>query len=633
MYAEVCVNTPLGRKIGPSLGADREAGPGGRSFTYAVPERLAGRLKPGHLVWVPFRSRRLQAVVLELTDQPPGFDTREIAALVWAHPVLTSTQLKLAYWVSDYYLAPLIESLRLMLPVRISQRGRTVLARTREPAPPALTCSQAELLAQIAEGEGTWAEVSAGLKVTQKADLEPLITLGLVAREVAFASPPPRPRVDRRVRLLADPPAIARALPVLGQTSIEADILHWLAGQADPVLPMAELCAALGCTPSRVRTLSGHGSFALLPARTLVHRTAFGGDVRQPPAKPAHARKQATALALLPEHLVDEADFRAQHGIARVTLNDLISDGLAERIEEPAQVRLTLAREAVAKEIIRLRGAEKHSQVLAALQRHEGPPWIGWVYSETAATLDTLRDLEAAGLIAIEAEVIWRDPLAGREFKPAEPPVLTADQERAWASVLKGIDKTAQGSAFLLFGVTGSGKTEIYLRGITEVLRRGRQAVVLVPEIALTPQTVQRFAARFPGKVTVWHSDLSDGERFDVWRRVRGGHPAAQVVVGSRSALFLPFPELGLIVVDEEHESSYKQQRTPRYHARRVAIELRAHRNHTGAVGQRHTGSGNVLCGSLRGDSTSDPAPASAGVSTRGVLRGDGGNDGRSACA
>ena len=136
--------------------------------------------------------------------------------------------------------------------------------------------------------------------------------------------------------------------------------------------------------------------------------------------------------------------------------------------------------------------------------------------------------------------------------------------------------RQAQGSddVFLLHGVTGSGKTEIYLRAIAEVLGRGQQAIVLVPEIALTPQTIRRFAARFPGRVTVWHSELAEGERFDVWRRVRTDHSAAQVVVGSRSALFLPFPRLGLIVLDEEHESSYKQERTPRYHVRTAAVEL-----------------------------------------------------------
>ena len=233
---------------------------------------------------------------------------------------------------------------------------------------------------------------------------------------------------------------------------------------------------------------------------------------------------------------------------------------------------------------------QKHRAVLEALQRHDGPAWIGWVYAETGATLDTLRDLEAAGLLTVAEEMVWRDPLAGREFVLDQQPSLTEDQERVWEVVAQRISESANQRigesanrqsaidnspfAILLHGVTGSGKTEIYLRAIGETLRRDRQAVVLVPEIALTPQTIRRFAARFPGKVTVWHSELGDGERFDVWRRVRTNHPAAQVVVGSRSALFLPFPDLGLMVIDEEHEPSYKQERTPRYHARAVAVEM-----------------------------------------------------------
>ena len=110
---------------------------------------------------------------------------------------------------------------------------------------------------------------------------------------------------------------------------------------------------------------------------------------------------------------------------------------------------------------------------------------------------------------------------------------------------------------FLIHGVTGSGKTEIYLRTITAVLAQGRQAVVMVPEIALTPQTVTRFAGRFPGRVTVIHSGLSAGERYDVWRAIRDGR--FDVVVGPRSALFAPLTRLGLIVIDEEHEHTYKQ--------------------------------------------------------------------------
>ena len=129
----------------------------------------------------------------------------------------------------------------------------------------------------------------------------------------------------------------------------------------------------------------------------------------------------------------------------------------------------------------------------------------------------------------------------------------------------------------MLHGVTGSGKTEIYLRAVTETLKQGKQAIVLVPEIALTPQTIRRFAARFPGRLAVLHSQLAAGERHDEWRRIRGG--LAEVVIGPRSALFAPLARPGLIVIDEEHESSYKQeaipgQTLPCYHARDVAIKL-----------------------------------------------------------
>ncbi len=538
LYADVCANTPLGRRVSPATAHEAEV------FTYAIPDRLADRLQPGHLVWVPFRSRRLQAVVLRISDAAPQFDTHEILSLVWAQPLLTPAQLALARWLSDTYLAPLIESLRVMLPVGLTQRGRTVFVRTARPAPPDLTATQAALLAHIAQAEGDWAEVSEGLRgVTQRADLEPLIERGLVSRETSFPTPPPRPKTDRQVRLLADADAIERALPTLGRASKQADTLAWLAQQPQAV-PVEQVCTAIGCTAGPVKALAERGWAAITPG--------------------------------------------ASRG-------------------KPATVALTLAPEAVRDAIIQLRGAEKHRTVLQALLAHDGPAWVGWVYAETDATLDTLRDLEAAGLVTVAEEMVWRDPLAGQQFKLDQPPALTEDQQRVWARVRERISQSAdrrrdeeanseatdspaasghltsdiphspfaiRHSPLLLHGVTGSGKTEIYLRAIADVLGRGQQAVVLVPEIALTPQTIRRFAARFPGKVTVWHSELSDGERFDVWRRVRTNHPAAQVVVGSRSALFLPFPDLGVIVIDEEHEPSYKQERTPRYHARAAALAL-----------------------------------------------------------
>ncbi len=487
--------------------------------------------------------------------------------------MLTLAQIALAYWVRDYYVAPLIESLLLMLPVGLSQRGRTVFIRTARQAPSGLTPTQMAVLARIGQKEGDWAEISEGLRgVTQRADLAPLIDRGLVTREVAFPSAPPRPKTDRQVRLLADAESIARALPTLGRGSKQADVLAWLARAREQAKPGAEahtlkdVCAAVGCGEGPVKALAERGW---------------------------------------------------------VTIDRPTSKG-------PAIVSLVLAEEAVIDALVMLRGAEKHRAVLDALQGQGGTAWIGWVYAQTGANLDTLRDLEAAGLVTIAEEMIWRDPLAGYEFVLDQPLKLTEDQEGVWAAINQRIPrgdyvigeshrKTTRsasgesrfeevvslpsersGSVFLLHGVTGSGKTEIYLRAIAEVLKTGKQAVVLVPEIALTPQTIRRFAARFPGKVTVWHSELADGERFDVWRRVRTDHPAAQVVVGSRSALFLPFPRLGLIVLDEEHESSYKQERTPRYHARDSGGRVGPHHWRTGDPRQRNARTGDVFRSAAR---------------------------------
>lgn len=193
------------------------------------------------------------------------------------------------------------------------------------------------------------------------------------------------------------------------------------------------------------------------------------------------------------------------------------------------------------------------------------------LYSEVGGSSATLKALADKGLVELEQQEIWRDPLQGRTFVPSSPPRLTLAQEAAWHEIEASLDRRGS-QVFLLHGVTGSGKTEIYLRALQEVLARGQQAIVLVPEIALTPQTIRRFAARFPRGIAVLHSKLSMGERYDGWRRIRDG--LANIVIGSRSAIFAPVPRLGLIVIDEEHEWSYKQDRTPRYHARDVAIKL-----------------------------------------------------------
>ena len=178
------------------------------------------------------------------------------------------------------------------------------------------------------------------------------------------------------------------------------------------------------------------------------------------------------------------------------------------------------------------------------------------------------------GWLTTKTVPIDRDPLQGRAFPEAPALSLTAEQSEA-ATAIHGAFEGASplGQTFLIEGVTGSGKTEVYLDAVDVCDRLGKQAIVLVPEIALTYQTIERFASRFPGKVAILHSGLSDGERFDQWWKIRRG--GYSVVIGSRSAIFAPVPDLGLVVIDEEHEWTYKQQdAAPRYHARQVALRL-----------------------------------------------------------
>lgn len=192
---------------------------------------------------------------------------------------------------------------------------------------------------------------------------------------------------------------------------------------------------------------------------------------------------------------------------------------------------------------------------------------------ETGVALAGLRSLEKKGWICLAKGVVRRDPHAGMTVLPTTPPPLTAEQTAALAAVRREMEAPKPG-VVLLHGVTGSGKTEVYLAAIRAALDAGRGAIALVPEIALTPQTMERFRGRFGDTVAVLHSHLSDGERHDEWRRIAAGQ--ARVVVGARSALFAPVRPLGLLVVDEEHEPAYKQDEAPRYSARDVAV-MRGH--------------------------------------------------------
>ncbi len=254
-------------------------------------------------------------------------------------------------------------------------------------------------------------------------------------------------------------------------------------------------------------------------------------------------------------------------------------------------VRTTMAQLAISAETLDIvlgnfdEEATAHPRSASALRRRAGAlvyllqrngfAWADWIMAETGANRADLTWLAERDYILLGDAERWRDPLADVDYIVKTPPLLTDDQQRAWDAIrlhsaLSTPDSTLRTQHFLLRGVTGSGKTEVYMRAVDLALQQGRGAIVLVPEISLTPQTARRFLERFPAKVALIHSRLKPGERYDTWRRIRSGE--LPVVVGARSALFAPLRDVGVIVIDEEHDQSYKQGSPPYYHTRNVAM-------------------------------------------------------------
>ena len=462
-YAQVVVNVPIRRTFArhnepaPNPFEDESANAhllgGGeaqfQTFHYSVPIDLLDVLQVGHLVWVPFGRQELQGLVVSLDASSP-VQTKPIQRLARPQPVLTQAQIQLAFWLADYYIAPLSETIKLFLPPGLlykAERGPSVRAKREE---------QIELRVPVAE---------------------------------------------IRPRLLQ-----------MGRASKQVQMLE--------------------------------------------------------------------ALLSAPGHILAVDDLRREYNASSSHFTKLQDLGLTER--DGDHIRLVPSADEVESYLLSARGTAKFEPILHALATAEGPLWKSDLYAQVEADLSALRDLHKAGLIEMTELVRYRDPLAGRTYRRTTSPPLTEQQSTVWGRIdgeLFSADAASITPArFLLHGATGSGKTEIYLLAIAETLRRNRQAIVLVPEIALTPQTVARFAGRFPGRVSVIHSELSAGERYDVWQRIRQGE--IDVVVGPRSALFAPLPRLGLIVIDEEHESSYKQDAeawgsfTVFYDARTAARQL-----------------------------------------------------------
>ncbi len=594
MFVQVVVNRPTHPRPPAGTGPVRDDPLWTGTYTYRLPERLRDQASVGHLVQVPLGASSAQGVMVALSSHPPadlpaGTAIRDVTEILDPLPVVTPAQIELARWIAREYLAPLSQSLRMMLPPGLEARTFIVVSQAATAAAPGqLTADEAAAL-QLLQRRG--GRVRGDLLLGQipaddpEAVLHGLAERGLVDARYTLIPPKPAPPRVQYVRLLADDATIQAALPRLGRASKQADLLWALAIrpgaplsgteqdplQLAPAVPtVAELCDLAGCTEGPLRALEARGWVKIAGRQTLVLALPGAAD-----ADLGRAPKQAEALSALLDRggTVELDGFLAETGLSRSIISALERKGLVQRVVEEPIVLLALPPGEVLERIIELRGAEKERAVVNMLQGSVDRVWVGGIYAQTGANLDTLRKLADRGLVSLHSTEFERPQSTG----PEAPPHLTPDQAAVWHEIEQAM--VAQGTSdpyvALLHGVTGSGKTEIYLRAVRATLAAGRRAIVLVPEISLTPQTVRRFEARFPGRVAVMHSQLSLGQRYAVWDRVRGGE--ADVIIGPRLALFAPISRLGLVVLDEAHDGSYKQSEPiplPAYHARDAAIEL-----------------------------------------------------------
>ena len=582
VYAEIVVNVPLTphlpdyARLGKESASSSSGGESSfapydwldQTFTYAVVPTLERIIAPGQLVWVPFGARRLQGIVVALNDKTDLDETRAVEEVVESRPLLSPVQIELARWIAHRYLAPLSECIWLMLPPGIEEKIETVYQVAGEiTGDNQLSEKQREVMELVKTAHGV---KSTRIPVHLRGAAESLVHHGQLVKIAHVRPPKAKPKLVKSVRLIADPPDIELALAKLGRWDLRAEILELLS-QADVPVALDELCDRLHCKPTAVHRLGAQGWLEILPRRKVYGLTRTYFDTL--PALPPNA---ARILVLLRER-GNVATFEEIHESTRVTLPTLRAlekRGLLEEVETGERVRLLASPEHAPGSP---RSPSRFKKVIDFLQREDGAAWISAVYAETGASALDLRKLERVGVLQFEAEEVFRDPLSDRMFARQVAPSLTSEQALAFGEIKSGLD-AEKACIYLLLGVTGSGKTEIYINAIDHVLRRGGQAIALVPEIALTPQTIQRFGERFGARVGVIHSDLSYGERYDTWRRARDGK--IDVLIGPRSALFVQLPRLGLIVIDEEHEPSYKQEgdsgtfRLPLYHTREVALEL-----------------------------------------------------------
>ena len=461
-------------------------------FTYALPEALRGTVRPGSRVLVPFRKKSMVGVVVELAEHPPeGTKIREITKALDPVPALTPKLIELAHWIAGYYLAPVGEVFRAMLPPVTELRTHRLIVLTEAGCAalesPGLTPEETSLLAKLKEKKGA-------------------LPSGPAAKLGADSGALERLRRHGFIEILET---------MLGRKAKTQRVVAWK-GQStgDAALASADSTTGRDDSVLGVATWARKGTALAAPQSTPDPGALVHPELRRTPEVPSDSKDS------------DSSSSRSDRG---------------KRIRE-------------------------------ILEAERGPLPLPQVLKLANVSRTVIERMLRDGLLESWEERIdpAEDPFDIGYAPPAHE--LNAEQDSALKAIRARFELGEFG-VLLLHGVTGSGKTEVYMRAVQETLARGKTAIILVPEIALTlwigRQCRAWFGARFEG-VAVLHSALSDVERTREWWRVRNGE--ARVVVGTRSAVFAPLENLGLIIVDEEQENSYKQEETPRYHGRDVAI-------------------------------------------------------------
>jgi primosomal protein N' (replication factor Y) len=443
-------------------------------FTYALPETLRHRVRTGCRVLVPFGARKLTGVVLRVHDNRPTLEatapnrqtaaTREVLRLLDEEPALDDELLKLGRWISEYYCAPLGETLRAMTPLAGDVRRGKIYS---------LTKSGRDAARQMHLEQSDTDDPSVG--ILRMLDARPL-SASYLTRKFARAA------------------VVLRSLEKRGWVEVED-----VAAERDPL----------------------RAGSARLRAEFVARPSTSPDQAAQRQAPPVRVGIEGT----------------------------LGMEGMPGMEGTPTGIP-------------KLSKTER--ELLAYLELHPGSHNLVDLELAVAKASPAARSLARHNLVRLTEEPVVTAPI------PARAPVtLNRHQQDAYDQI-RASGEAHEFKVFLLQGVTGSGKTEVYLRAIETAMAQGKGALMLVPEIALTPAVAGQFHHRFGRRVAILHSAFHDSERAQEWRRIRSGEAA--VVVATRSGVFAPVRNLGLIVVDEEHDQSYKQQETPRYHGRDVAI-------------------------------------------------------------